>query len=119
MFSSKETANFKLREQVSEKFRVRLGHGLFRKLVSNAVLGGTFWKDEDFGRSAPFYFSIIMKKIFILISICMIAFNTIHAEITWTLSDDGTLTISGTDMPDYYGYDDSPCILNETKSRRL
>ena len=32
----------------------------------------------------------------------MIAFNAIHAEITWTLSDDGTLTISGTDMPDYY-----------------
>ena len=31
----------------------------------------------------------------------MIAFNTIHAEITWTLSDDGTLTISGTDMPNY------------------
>ena len=26
----------------------------------------------------------------------MIAFNAIHAEITWTLSDDGTLTISGT-----------------------
>ena len=31
----------------------------------------------------------------------MIAFNAIHAEITWTLSDDGTLTISGTDMPNY------------------
>ena len=36
----------------------------------------------------------------------MIAFNAIHAEITWTLSDDGTLTISGTDMPDYQGYYD-------------
>ena len=31
----------------------------------------------------------------------MIAFNTIHAEITWTLSNDGTLTITGTDMPNY------------------
>ena len=31
----------------------------------------------------------------------MIAFNVIHAEVTWNLSDDGTLTISGTDMPDY------------------
>ena len=31
----------------------------------------------------------------------MIAFNAIHAEITWTLSNDGTLTISGTDMPNY------------------
>lgn len=30
----------------------------------------------------------------------MIAFNAVHAEITWTLSN-GILTISGTDMPDY------------------
>ena len=29
MFSSIETANFMLREQVCEKFHVRLGHGLF------------------------------------------------------------------------------------------
>ena len=39
------------------------------------------------------------------------SFTTIHAEITWTLSDDGTLTISGTgDIPDYncsdYSYSD-------------
>ena len=31
----------------------------------------------------------------------MIAFNAIHAEITSSVSLDGTLTISGTDMPDY------------------
>ena len=31
----------------------------------------------------------------------MIVCNAIHAEITWTLSNDGTLTISGTDMPNY------------------
>ena len=31
----------------------------------------------------------------------MITFNAIHAEITWTLSENGTLTISGTDMPNY------------------
>ena len=42
-----------------------------------------------------------MKKLFTLIVLSMIAFNAIHAEITWTLSDDGTLTISGTDMPNY------------------
>ena len=42
-----------------------------------------------------------MKKIFLLISLCISSLCTIHAEITWTLSDDGTLTISGTDMPDY------------------
>ena len=31
----------------------------------------------------------------------MIAFNAIHAEVTWTLSDGGVLTISGTSMPSY------------------
>ena len=40
-----------------------------------------------------------MKKI-LLLFLCVISFNAIHAEITWTLSSDGTLTISGTDMPD-------------------
>ena len=59
------------------------------------------WKDEDFGRSAPFYFYLIMKKVFTLIVLCVFSLCTIHAEITWTLSDDGTLTISGTDMPNY------------------
>ncbi len=48
----------------------------------------------------PFIF-IIMKKFFTLIVLCVFSLCTIHAEITWTLSDDGTLTISGTDMPDY------------------
>ena len=43
-----------------------------------------------------------MKKIFTLILLNMIAFSAIHAEITWSLSNEGTLTISGTDMPDYY-----------------
>ena len=41
-----------------------------------------------------------MKKI-LLLFLCVISFNTIHAEITWNLSDDGTLTISGTNMPNY------------------
>ena len=31
----------------------------------------------------------------------MIAYNAIHADIRWALTDDGTLTISGTDMPNY------------------
>ena len=63
-------------------------------------------KDEDFGKSAPFYFSIIMKRIFTLILFSIIAFNAIHAEITWTLSNDGTLTISGTGDMGYY--EDNP-----------
>ena len=42
-----------------------------------------------------------MKKLLLLISFCIFSLGSIHAEITWTLSDDGTLTISGTDMPNY------------------
>ena len=42
-----------------------------------------------------------MKKFFTLIILCIFSIGVIHADITWTLSDDGTLTISGTDMPDY------------------
>ena len=49
-----------------------------------------------------------MKKIFTLILLSMIAFNAIHAEIEWALSDDGTLTISGTDMPNYDNYNRAP-----------
>ena len=58
-------------------------------------------KGEDFGRSAPFYFSIIMKKIFTLIFLSVFCLNAINAAVTWKLSDDGILTISGTSMPDY------------------
>ena len=42
-----------------------------------------------------------MKKFFTLIVLCVFSIGTIHAKITWSLSDDGTLTISGTNMPDY------------------
>ena len=42
-----------------------------------------------------------MKKSLLLILLSIFSFTTIHAEITWTLSDDGILTISGKDMPDY------------------
>ena len=46
-----------------------------------------------------------MKKLLTLIFLSITSFCQIHAEITWTLSNDGTLTISGTDMPNYY-YED-------------
>lgn len=42
-----------------------------------------------------------MRKYLLLIFFVLFSFSAIHAEIEWTLSDDGTLTISGTDMPDY------------------
>ena len=43
-----------------------------------------------------------------LIVLTVGSFSAIHAEITWNLSDDGTLTISGTDMPDYQSRADIP-----------
>ena len=52
----------------------------------------------------------------------MIAFNAIHAEVTWTLSDDGTLTISGTEMPDYeYGsrYNNIPWYIQRDKIQKV
>ena len=45
-----------------------------------------------------------MKRYILLIALSIFSLNAIHAEITWTLSDDGTLTISGTDMPDFDYY---------------
>ena len=43
-----------------------------------------------------------MRKYLLLIFFALFSFSAIHAEIEWTLSDDGTLTISGTgDMPNY------------------
>ena len=42
-----------------------------------------------------------MRKNILLLLLSLFSFSAIHAEITSTLSDDGTLTISGTSMPDY------------------
>ena len=46
-----------------------------------------------------------MKKSLLLIFISIFSFATIHADITWTLSDDGTLSISGNNMPNYTSYE--------------
>ena len=46
-----------------------------------------------------------MKKSLLLIFISIFSFATIHADITWTLSDDGTLSISGNNMPNYDCYE--------------
>ena len=43
-----------------------------------------------------------MKKFLLTIILSIVSFNMIHADVTWKLSEDGTLTISGTNMPDYY-----------------
>ena len=59
-----------------------------------------------------------MKKFFTLILLSMIAFNTIHAEITWTLSNDGTLTISGGYM-DYYGPGNAPWYFKRDRIKKV
>ena len=45
-----------------------------------------------------------MKKHILLILLSVFSLGSIHAEIAWNLSDDGTLTISGTNMPEYSSY---------------
>ena len=120
MFSIHEIANFNKWEQDGNKLRVRLGHGLVVSLSTCAVFGDTSEWDEDFGRSTPFFNLFpTMKKIFTLILLSMIAFNAIHAEVTWTLSDDGTLTISGTEMPDYGSPDDVPWRSQTKKIKKV
>ena len=60
-----------------------------------------------------------MKKFFTIIVLCVFSIGTIHAEITWTLSDDGTLTISGTDMPDYDYLNDILAPWDEKKINKV
>ena len=81
-------------------------------------------RTRPIGKSAPYYFSIIMKKLLTLIFLSLISLNVIHAEITWNLSEDGTLTISGTDMPDYsnphYAYTDyAPWYSQRDKIKKV
>ena len=83
------------------------------------VFGDTSEEYEDFGKSAPFYLFPTMKKIFTLILLSMIAFNAIHAEITWNFSDDGTLTIAGTDMPYYFYPDYAPWYSQREKIKKV
>ena len=60
-----------------------------------------------------------MKKILLLISLCIFSFGALHAKVTWTLSDDGTLTISGTDMPDYDYLNDILAPWDEKKINKV
>ena len=62
-----------------------------------------------------------MKKILSFIILSVFCLNTLNAEVTWNLSDDGTLTISGTDMPNYsYGYYDyAPWYSQRAKIKKV
>ena len=42
-----------------------------------------------------------MKKYLLTISLALFSFSATNAQIEWSLSEDGTLTISGKSMPDY------------------
>ena len=60
-----------------------------------------------------------MKKYILLISLCIFSLCTIHAEMTWNLSDDGTLTISGTDMPNYNSPSNVPWFNQRNNIRKV
>ena len=60
-----------------------------------------------------------MKKHILLILLSVFSLGTIQAEITWTLSDDGTLTISGTDMPDYNSPNNLPWFTQRSKIKKV
>ena len=58
-----------------------------------------------------------MKKILPLIILFVFSFSAIHAEITWNLSEDGTLTISGTgDIP---GSGDAPWFSRSYEIKKV
>ena len=42
-----------------------------------------------------------MRKILLIVFMCTFCLEVIHADVEWTLSEDGTLTISGGEMEDY------------------
>ena len=42
-----------------------------------------------------------MKKAIILFVLSLFTYGAVHADVSWKMSDDGTLTIFGTNMDDY------------------
>ena len=68
-----------------------------------------------------------MRKTLLLLLFTLFSFSAIHAEKSWeidgikcNLSDDGTLTISGTgDMPYYVHQDDVPWFNDRSKINKV
>ena len=59
-----------------------------------------------------------MKKAFILFFLSLFTYGAIYADVTWKLSDDGILTISGTKMDDYQ-YNDAPWSFQSGKIEKV
>ena len=58
-----------------------------------------------------------MRKTLLLLILTLFSFSAIHAEITWNLSEDGTLTISGTgDIP---GSGDAPWFSRSYEIKKV
>ena len=70
------------------------------------------------GVSHEHLFPKTMKRYIILVMLSIISFGSIHAEVSWTLSDGGTLTIWGTDMPDY-DFNTNPWYSQEAKIKEI
>ena len=61
-----------------------------------------------------------MKKFLLFIFFSLFSFSAIHAEIDWELSDDGTLTISGSEkMKDYVLSSPAPWYNDRKKIKRV
>ena len=59
-----------------------------------------------------------MKKHILFILLSIFSLGTIHAEITWNISDDGVLTISGTNITDY-DYNGAPWYSQRNKIKEV
>jgi hypothetical protein len=60
-----------------------------------------------------------MRKTLLLLILTLFSFSAIHAEIEWTLSDDGTLSISGTGNMPNYGINQTPWYNDRNKIKKV
>ena len=71
MFSSQEIANFTRENKYAKSSMSVKDVDFYRILSTWMVFGDTFEKDEDFGRSAPFYFYYHEKGFYTYCPLCL------------------------------------------------
>ena len=54
-----------------------------------------------------------MRKILLIVFMCTFCLEVIHADVEWTLTEDGTLTISGEKMEDYSNVTNLPPWIDQ------